>query len=58
MSSCRPDGLPGREDFGAFVAGPRLSIDGASAGPLAGLTFAAKDLFDVAGHVKIGRAHV
>lgn len=34
----------------AFLPGPRLRIAGAAAGPLAGLTFAAKDLFDVAGH--------
>ncbi len=33
-----------------FVAGPPLRIDGARNGPLAGVTFAAKDLFDVAGH--------
>jgi amidase len=33
-----------------FVAGPPLRIPGAPNGPLAGLTFAAKDLFDVAGH--------
>jgi amidase len=33
-----------------FVPGPPLRIAGASHGPLAGLTFAAKDLFDVAGH--------
>jgi amidase len=33
-----------------FVAGPPVRIDGAPRGPLAGLTFAAKDLFDVAGH--------
>lgn len=31
-----------------------LSVPGASAGSLAGLTFAAKDLFDVAGHVTGG----
>jgi len=30
--------------------GPALRIAGAPGGPLAGLTFAAKDLFDVAGH--------
>jgi amidase len=47
----RPDGEPGREDFGAFVPGLRLRLDGPAAGALAGLTFAAKDLFDVAGHV-------
>ena len=34
----------------AFLPGPRLHIAGAASGPLAGLTFAAKDLFDVAGH--------
>jgi amidase len=33
-----------------FVAGPSVRIPGAPNGPLAGLTFAAKDLFDVAGH--------
>jgi amidase len=32
-----------------FVPGPQLRIEGRSHGPLAGLTFAAKDLFDVAG---------
>src|SRR5580692_11803776 len=34
----------------AFVPGPRIRIDGAPGGPLHGLSFAAKDLFDVAGH--------
>jgi amidase len=38
------------DDLGAFVPGPRLHIEGRTGGPLAGLTFAAKDLFDVAGH--------
>jgi amidase len=33
-----------------FVAGPPVRVPGAPGGPLAGLTFAAKDLFDVAGH--------
>ncbi|HEY3066122.1 MAG TPA: amidase [Methylomirabilota bacterium] len=33
-----------------FVAGPALRIAGAPRGPLAGMTFAAKDLFDVAGY--------
>src|SRR5256884_4697539 len=33
-----------------FVPGRALGITGAPGGPLAGLTFAAKDLFDVAGH--------
>jgi len=33
----------------AFVPGRRVRIEGAPDGPLAGLTFVAKDLFDVAG---------
>lgn len=33
----------------AFVAGPRAEVKGAAAGPLAGFTFAVKDLIDVAG---------
>ncbi len=37
------------DDIGAFVPGPRIHIEGRPGGPLAGLTFAAKDLFDVAG---------
>src|ERR1700716_214509 len=37
------------DDIGAFVPGPRVRIEGRTGGPLAGLTFAAKDLFDVAG---------
>ena len=38
------------DDIGAFVPGQRFRIEGRAAGPLSGLTFAAKDLFDVAGH--------
>jgi amidase len=38
------------DDAGAFVPGQRFRIEGRADGPLAGLTFAAKDLFDVAGH--------
>ena len=34
---------------GAFVPGPRAEIAGAASGSLAGLDFAVKDLFDVAG---------
>src|SRR6266853_2710719 len=37
------------DDVNAFVPGPRVRIEGRPGGPLAGLTFAAKDLFDVAG---------
>jgi amidase len=39
----------GRESADPFVVGPRLIAAGAAAGPLAGRTFAVKDLFDVAG---------
>jgi amidase len=38
------------DDINAFVLGPRIRIEGRPGGPLSGLTFAAKDLFDVAGH--------
>ena len=38
------------DDIGAFVPGQRFHIAGRAGGPLAGLSFAAKDLFDVAGH--------
>src|SRR5262252_9380020 len=37
------------DDIGAFVPGPRVRIEGRPGGPLSGLAFAAKDLFDVAG---------
>lgn len=37
--------------FGAFVPGAPVHATGAATGPLAGLGFAAKDLFDVAGLV-------
>jgi amidase len=36
---------------GAFVPGPVVELPGAADGPLAGLDFAVKDLFDVAGAV-------
>ncbi len=45
------------DDIGAFVPGPRVRIEGRAGGPLAGLTFAAKDLFDVAGVVTGGGNH-
>src|SRR6202035_3903142 len=38
------------DDINAFVPGPRVRIEGRAGGLLSGLTFAAKDLFDVAGH--------
>src|SRR3546814_654433 len=36
---------------GAFITHAEVRIDGAADGPLAGVTFAAKDIFDTAGHV-------
>src|SRR5215468_2532316 len=38
------------DDINAFVPGSRVHIEGEPGAPLSGLTFAAKDLFDVAGH--------
>jgi amidase len=37
-------------ELGALVPHGKIRVEGARGGPLAGLTFAAKDLFDVAGH--------
>lgn len=39
------------DTVGAFVPYGLFTVKGASDGPLAGLTFAAKDIIDVAGHV-------
>ena len=39
-----------RDTVGALVPGTSVHIDGEAGGPLSGLTFMAKDLFDVAGH--------
>ncbi|GGC60488.1 hypothetical protein GCM10010994_18900 [Chelatococcus reniformis] len=41
-------------DLGAFVAGPRVALRPTGSGPLDGLTFAVKDLIDVAGTVTGG----
>lgn len=41
--------LTNRDPFGAFVPGSERRVDGAKSGPLHGLTFAAKDLYDIAG---------
>lgn len=44
-----------KEDrVGALVPGMPLRVEGAGSGPLAGLTFVAKDLFDVAGYATGG----
>lgn len=39
------------DSVNAFIPGPRTEIPGAPDGPLSGLTFAVKDLYDVAGVV-------
>src|SRR5438067_11402596 len=44
------DASSGSDDIGAFVPGQKFRITGPACGPLSGLTFAPKDLFDVAGH--------
>ena len=48
VTSQRPDRVDG------FVAGQRVEVAGKPGGSLAGLRFAAKDIFDVAGHVTGG----
>ncbi len=42
------------EKVNAFTDGPKFRIAGAAEGPLSGLEFVAKDLFDVAGYVTGG----
>ena len=39
------------DPYNAFCTDSQVHVKGADAGSLAGLTFAAKDIFDVAGHV-------
>ncbi len=38
-----------RETFGAWMPGPAFRIEGKTGGPLSGLTFGAKDLYDIEG---------
>ncbi|HXI86809.1 MAG TPA: amidase [Parvularculaceae bacterium] len=40
-----------QDDYGAFCKDGRFVMEGAAAGPLAGLSFAAKDNFDIAGRI-------
>lgn len=47
MNDVRQD----RDPLGAFIPGGRFEIGPEAIGPLSGLTFAAKDIFDVAGMV-------
>ncbi len=51
MTTNRP---PLNDTLDAFCTDTEAYLDGASGGPLSGLTFAAKDIFDVAGHVTGG----
>ena len=51
MTTNRP---PLNDPLGAFCTDTQAYLDGAPGGPLSGLTFAAKDIFDVAGHVTGG----
>jgi amidase len=39
-----------QDRFGAFMKGKPVTLEGSKSGVLAGLTFALKDVFDVAGH--------
>lgn len=48
---------PGQATINAFVPGKRVHLEGRPAGPLSALRFAAKDLFDVAGHPTGGGNH-
>lgn len=45
-----PESFPITDTVGAWVPHGRFTLAGQPGGPLAGLRFAAKDLFDVAGH--------
>ena len=51
MTSNRP---PLNDPLDAFCTDTEAYLDGSPGGPLSGLTFAAKDIFDVAGHVTGG----
>jgi amidase len=44
------DSILHRDEIGAFCRHTHVAVKGAGAGPLAGLTFGAKDIFDIAGH--------
>ena len=46
-----------KQEVNAFVPGTAVRIAGKPGGPLSDLTFAAKDLFDVAGHSTGGGNH-
>ena len=45
-----PPGLPFDDPVGAFCRENHVALDGSATGPLAGLAFAVKDVFHIAGH--------
>jgi amidase len=45
-----PDDILSRDQLGAFCRHTHATVGGAPTGPLARLTFAAKDIYDIAGH--------
>lgn len=45
-----------QDQLNAFVRETHVALPGSGSGPLAGLTFAAKDMYDIAGH-KTGNGH-
>ena len=44
------DSILERDRIGAFCRHTHATMKGSGAGPLVGLTFGAKDIFDIAGH--------
>jgi amidase len=44
------DSILQRDGIGAFCRHTHVAVKGAGAGPLAGLTFGVKDIYDIAGH--------
>ena len=44
------DDILERDELGAFTRHTHVAVEGSGKGPLAGLTFGAKDIYDVAGH--------
>jgi len=50
IQSTSQGSAPPVDPFGAFLRENRAALSGAATGELAGLRFAAKDVFDVAGH--------
>ena len=54
MSAAGNIGRGADADVNAFVPGPLLTLQSTAPGPLNGLSFAVKDLIDVAGHVTGG----